>query len=192
MKKITLIFMVLAVSICSAQTTFDLDWAIGINGAAASVTIEPGDSVRWTWTDTAPHSVTNDAGSQENFDSGILTGMGQQFTFTFTQEGTNDYHCEVHPMTMFGTITVEQLVGVDEKFRRNIKFFPNPVADQLMITSLYKLDTYKIYNVLGELVAQGQAGGNVTEINTASFESGLYFVSATSGEMQSTFKITKR
>ena len=73
MKKITLLIMALVVSIASAQTTFDLDWAIGINGAAASVTIEPGDTVRWTWTDSAPHTVTNLTGSQEMFDSGILT-----------------------------------------------------------------------------------------------------------------------
>ena len=192
MKKITLLIMALVVSIASAQTTFDLDWAIGINGAAASVTIEPGDTVRWTWTDSAPHTVTNLTGSQEMFDSGILTGMGQQFSFTFTQVGTNDYQCDVHPATMFGTITVESLVGIDEKFRRNINFYPNPVADQLTVTSLYKLDTYKIYSVLGGLVAEGQANGNVTDINMASLQSGLYFVRAISGELQSTFKITKR
>lgn len=192
MKKITLLIMALVVSITSAQTTFDLDWAIGINGAAASVTVEPGDTVRWTWTDTAPHTVTSIAGSQETFDSGVITGMGMQYSFTFTQVGDNDYRCEVHPATMFGTIIVEQLVGIGEKFRRNITFYPNPVADQLTVTSLYKLDTYEIYNVLGMKVSAGQATGNVTDINLSNLQSGLYFVRAISGELQSTFKITKR
>ena len=191
MKKITLLMMALVVSITSAQTTFDLDWAVGINGSAASVTIEPGDTVRWTWTDALPHSVTNESGSQENFDSGILTGMGTQYSFTFTQVGINDYKCDVHS-NMTGTITVEQLVGIDEKFRRNIAFYPNPVADQLTVTSLYKLDTYEIYNVLGMKVSTGQATGNVTDINMSELQSGLYFVRAISGELQSTFKVSKR
>ena len=191
MKKITLLLMALIASFASAQTTFDLDWFVGISGAAASVTIEPGDTVRWTWTDAPPHSVTSESGSQENFDSGILTGTGTQFSYTFTQVGINDYKCDVHS-DMTGTITVEQLIGIDEKFRRNIAFYPNPVADQLTVTSLYKLDTYEIYNVLGMKVSAGQATGNVTNINMSHLQSGLYFVRATSGELQSTFKITKR
>ncbi|GHC52809.1 T9SS type A sorting domain-containing protein [Ulvibacter litoralis] len=191
MKKITLVFMALLASIASAQTTFDLDWAIGITGAAASVTIEPGDTVRWTWTDSQPHTVTNIAGSTETFDSGILTGVGEQFSFTFTDVGANNYQCDVHP-GMNGTITVDDVASIDDKFKVNINFYPNPVQDKLMVTSLFQLDTYKIYTVLGELVSKGAATGNVTEINTAALEAGLYFVNTTSGELQSTFKIVKQ
>ena len=190
MKKITLLLMALTASIASAQTTFDLDWFIGISSTAASITIEPGDTVRWTWTDALPHSVTNESGSQEDFDSGIETGLGFQFSYTFTQVGINDYKCDVHS-DMTGTITVEQLVGIDEKFRKNIKFYPNPVSTKLTVTSLYKLETYKIYNVLGKIVAQGAATGNVTDIDMSALQSGIYFVNAISGEMQSTFKVIK-
>jgi len=193
MKKITLLLMALTASIASAQTTFDLDWAVGINGADASVTVEPGDTVRWTWTDALPHSVTSIAGmSVETFDSTILTGTGTQFSYTFSVEGTNDYECIVHSGSMFGTITVQQLVGIDEKFRKNISLYPNPVANKLTVTSLYKLDTYKIYNVLGKLVAQGAANGNITDIDLSSLQSGMYFVNAISGELQSTFKVAKQ
>ena len=72
MKKITLIMFALLGPMVFGQMTYDLDWEIGVNGAAASFTIETGDTMRWTWTDALPHSVTNQAGSQENFDSGIL------------------------------------------------------------------------------------------------------------------------
>lgn len=182
--------MALTATITSAQTTFDLDWFVGISSAAASVTIEPGDTVRWTWTDALPHSVTSESGSQETFDSGILTGTGMQFSYTFTQVGINDYKCDVHS-GMTGIITVEQLVGIDEKFRKNIKFYPNPVSTKLTVTSLYKLEQYKIYNILGKLVAQGAATGNITDIDMSALQSGIYFVNAISGEMQSTFKVTK-
>ena len=192
MKKITLIFVALIASIASAQTTFDISWAIGSSGGAADLTVLTGDTVRWTWDDALPHTVTNLAGSQENFDSGILTGMGTTFSYTFTMMGTNPYQCDVHPGSMNGVITVDQLVGIDELFRINIIIFPNPATDKLTITSLYQLDTYKIYDVLGKLVSQGAANGNVTDLDVSGLQSGLYFINLASEGLQSTFKITKR
>lgn len=192
MKKIKLFYLVvLSVTMASAQTTFDIDWFMGVSNSNASVTIEPGDTVRWTWTDAMPHSVTSASGSQENFDSGILTGMGAQYAFTFTQVGVNPYRCMVHS-NMQGTITVEQTASIEEKFRKNISFYPNPVANTLTLTSLYKLDSYKIHNALGKLVAQGAANGNITDLDMSKLEAGMYFINTTSGEMQTTFKVVKR
>lgn len=192
MKKIKLFFLTaLLVSMASAQTTFDLDWFVGVPSGNVSITVEPGDTVRWTWTDELPHSVTSESGSQENFDSGILTGSGTQFSYTFTQVGVNDYKCDVHS-AMVGVITVEQTASIEDKFRKNISLYPNPVSNKLTVASLYKLDSYKIYNILGKLVSQGPANGNITEINMSNLESGLYFINATSGELQSTFKVTKQ
>lgn len=191
MKKFTFIFAALIASIASAQTTFDLNWAIGSNGGAADLTVEVGDTVRWTWNDALPHTVSSLAGSQETFDSGTITGMGQQFSYTFTMMGTNPYQCNVHP-SMNGVITVDQVASIDEKFRININLFPNPTSDKLTVTSLYELESYSIYDVLGKLVSQGMATGNVTDINVSELQTGLYFVNLSSGELQSAFKIVKK
>jgi hypothetical protein len=93
---------------------------------------------------------------------------------------------------MEGTITVEDIASVEDKFRKNISFYPNPVQNKVTVTSLYKLDNYKIYNTLGSLVAQGPANGNITEIDMSQLESGLYFINAISEDLQSTFKVIKR
>lgn len=192
MKTIKLFFSaLLTVSMATAQTTFDLDWFVGVPANDVSITVGPGDTVRWTWTDEVPHSVTSESGSQEDFDSGILTGNGTQFSYTFTQIGVNDYKCDVHS-NMEGTITVEDIASVEDKFRKNISFYPNPVNSKITITSLFKLDGYKIYSILGNLVAQGDANGNITEIDLSRMESGMYFINTTSGEMQSTFKVIKQ
>jgi len=192
MRKMKLFLLAaLTATMASAQTTYDLDWYVGISNQNASVTIEPGDTVRWTWTDEVPHSVTSGSGSQEEFDSGILTGNGMQFSYTFTEVGVNDYKCDVHS-NMEGTITVEQTASIDEKFRKNISLYPNPVQDKLTVASLYELDTYSIYNMLGQRVAEGAANGNITEIEMSNLKGGMYFVHATSGELQATFKVLKR
>ncbi len=175
----------------NAQTTFNLDWFSGVPSGDVTITIDVGDSVEWTWADTLPHSVTNDAGAQETFDSGILTGSGTTFTYTFTQVGVNPYHCNVHS-GMIGTITVEQGLSVEDKFAMNVNFFPNPVQNALTITSLYSLDSYQITDILGKTVMLTKVSGNVVDVNTASLNAGIYFVTVTSEGMETTFKVVKR
>lgn len=193
MKKITiLLFAVLSTMAVNAQTTFDLDWEQGVNGALASFTIEVGDAVRWTWANTVPHSVTNKAGSTETFDSGILTGMGTQFTYTFTQVGENEYDCVVHPVTMFGTITVEPSLSVQDKFVRNLQFYPNPVNDEMTIASLYQFDNYEIFDITGKKVGQGLGEGTFTTLNVSYLTTGTYFMKVTAGDLQTTIKLVKR
>lgn len=67
----------------------------------AAITVQTGDTVVWTNSGHASHTVTQDTGG---FDSGILA-PGATFSLTFTRAGTFAYHCNVHP-TMHGTITV--------------------------------------------------------------------------------------
>lgn len=67
------------------------------------ITINVGDTVTWTNTDAAPHTVTSDTGV---FDSGTLTSGGGPFSFTFNSAGTFPYHCAIHPF-MTGSVVVQ-------------------------------------------------------------------------------------
>ncbi len=89
------------------------------------------------------------------------------------------------------TTTEMENLSVQDKFIKNIQFFPNPVTDKLTISSLYKVDRYQIYNTIGSKIAEGEGTGNYTNINMSRMNSGFYFVKITSGDLQSTFKITK-
>jgi LPXTG-motif cell wall-anchored protein len=76
-----------------------------------SVTISAGDSVVWTNTGAAPHTVTDDNGafdSSPNCPNSLSDCMqpGDSYTHTFSSAGTFDYHCKVHP-NMTGTVVVE-------------------------------------------------------------------------------------
>ena len=94
----------------TAGPTVDLDWDIGV-GPSLDATIEVGDTVRWTWTDPLPHTVESSSGPT-SFNSGLLTGLGQTFSYTFNQTGDWDYLCGVHgPAAMGGTITVVEPVS---------------------------------------------------------------------------------
>jgi plastocyanin/uncharacterized protein YggT (Ycf19 family) len=74
----------------------------------ASVTIHPGDQVKWTW-GSSGHSTTSGSPGQPNgiWDSGIQN-QGATFTRTFNSAGTFPYYCVPHGgcCGMVGTVMV--------------------------------------------------------------------------------------
>jgi len=74
----------------------------------SSVTIHPGDQVRWSWSSSF-HSTTSGSPGQPNgiWDSGIQN-QGATFTHTFNSAGTFPYYCVPHGgcCNMVGTIVV--------------------------------------------------------------------------------------
>ena len=71
----------------------------GFAFSPATITVPVGTPVIWTNKDSATHTITSDNGV---FDSGNL-GQGGTFSYTFTQKGTFQYHCAIHP-SMTGKI----------------------------------------------------------------------------------------
>ena len=74
----------------------------------ASVTIHPGDTVRWTWSSTGHSSTSGSPGAPNGlWDSGILS-QGAAFTHTFNTVGSFPYYCTPHGACcgMRGTVTV--------------------------------------------------------------------------------------
>jgi amicyanin len=68
-----------------------------------SLTIKKGDSVIWTNRDSIEHTVTSDSGTELN---SALLSQEQEYSHTFTNSGTYNYHCTPHPY-MKASIIVE-------------------------------------------------------------------------------------
>jgi plastocyanin len=68
----------------------------------ANITIQPGQTVRFTNSGNRVHTVTS---TDNKFDSGDIP-PGRAFDVTFMSEGTYKYHCK-HHKGMEGTITVK-------------------------------------------------------------------------------------
>src|SRR5512139_1503465 len=81
---------------------------MGFDFTPVGITINQGDSVRWTNNDGVTHTSTSDNGV---WNSGSIT-PGQTYTFGFTSTGTFPYHCTPHP-TMRDTITVVPVATFD-------------------------------------------------------------------------------
>jgi len=191
MKKTTLFFYLLICNVLMAQGVYEIPWEAGLNTSMANATIEVGDTVKWLWTDASQKSVTSLPGSKESFDSGLLQGVNKSFSYTFLKSGVTEYENEANP-SMSGKVTVMNKLSTEDKFLKNLSFFPNPVKNYLTISSLFKISNYQIYNVLGSLVGEGNPGGKVVTIDMTMLNSGMYFIKVTSSNMQSTLKIAKK
>ena len=79
--------------------------SVDINNFAfspADLSIHAGDTVVWTNSDSAPHTITSDSGSEV---SSSQLATGQTYSHTFSTAGTYAYHCTLHT-SMKGTVTV--------------------------------------------------------------------------------------
>jgi plastocyanin len=70
--------------------------------APAAVTVAPGDTVTWTWSETRSHNVTSTSTQAETISSG--TKSSGTYVKTFTIAGTYTYHCTLHS-GMNGSVT---------------------------------------------------------------------------------------
>jgi len=71
-----------------------------------SLVVKKGDTIVWTNKDSAPHTVTEDTGSQAGGPSSQTLNSNGTYRFVFNSAGTFKYHCEFHP-SMKATVIVE-------------------------------------------------------------------------------------
>src|ERR1044071_4226220 len=109
---ITLLMATIALLLSHKASVTTVDVTVAPNGdlvfSPSSVTIHPGDTVRWTW-GASFHSTTSGSPGMPNgiWDSGILN-QGATFTHTFNSAGTFPYYCTPHGgcCNMVGTVIV--------------------------------------------------------------------------------------
>lgn len=95
---------------CDPQpVAFEISWRMNITSQEASLTVKPGDTVRWIWGENnMPHDITSeDPNAPDDFGSPLMTGLGMVYQYVFEEETVFEYFCSVHPTTMKGTIIVE-------------------------------------------------------------------------------------
>lgn len=200
LKKLLLINLLCFTCLCFSQTqNYNIDWSFNSNpdatGAAnANRTIEVGDSVTWIWYAGGFHNVVSDVNATESFTSGATQGNGFEYTYTFTQVGTNGYFCNPHSSTMFGTITVvpDGTLSNDQFTldQNSVKIYPNPVENTLNLnfeTSSQQFDL-EIFNSLGQSILNTSLDKNSAQVNTSQFQPGIYILKISTGSQA----ITKR
>lgn len=195
MKTKLLLLTFLGFFAANAQTTHNLDWFMGI-GTNVDLTIDQGDTVIWTWGDTTPHTVENEVGnSVETFNSGVITGMGETYSYTFTVVGDNNYFCGVHgAASMSGNITVREVLGVGENRYNKINVSPNPASSTINLELPKNMQNCEVtvFDILGKQIysKKFESKDNIT-INISNWNTGSYFLKVVSGKNTQTERFIK-
>jgi len=94
---------------------------------------------------------------------------------------------------MLDDVSIDFTVGVPEKPGDvSLAIYPNPATDHLNIVSDVEITQVDIYNQLGQKVYSRMVAENVFNLNTMSFETGVYFVKVTTPEGVSMQKVMIR
>ena len=156
------------------------------------LTIEVGDTVRWTNVNGTHNVVADD----NSFTSGAPAPPPWVYEFVFTTVGDNPYYCQPHGgpggSGMSGVITVQNPTNVNDdniivedfELKQN---YPNPFNPSTNISFVIPtsgLVNLKVFNILGNEITtilndQLFAGEHTVPFNAAGLSSGIYFYSLT-------------
>ena len=100
----------------------------------------------------------------------------------------------INGQTFYGAETTFQtwMEGVDE-LSQTLKLYPNPTSNVLNIEG-EGMSSFEVYNAVGQRVLTQEVNGNKAQVNTASLNSGIYFIRiyAIDGAMLNrTFSVTR-
>ena len=89
-------------------------------------------------------------------------------------------------------VTVHLALSNEQFELKGLTYAPNPVATNLSIHSDDTIDSYSIYNLLGQLVVSKKCNATSLQVDLTALNAGNYFVKLTSENKQSTIKIEKK
>lgn len=121
-----------------------------------NTTLTPGGATSYTWNPTIP--------------SNNLASPTTNTTYTVT--GANAGGCSDENQI---TINVQTCTGISELHGNMFSIYPNPAKEFLTIDGV-DLDSYKILNLLGEVILKGKLNENSNSIDISYLNSGVYLI----------------
>ena len=186
MKKITFLAFTILSVLCNAQTEYNFDW--NMQSTNQQITIDVGDTAIWTW-GSGSHNLISTSGTH-TFDSDYH-GQGYTYSLTFNEPGVTDYTCTPHS-SMYGTITVNSSMSVNENEQLGLKIFPNPVSSGYVTlkTSVSGIKNVELFDLNGKIVLKTTL--NTNTLNVGSINPGVYFIKLSVNGVVETSKLIIR
>lgn len=84
------------------------------------------------------------------------------------------------------------LLGTEENTFADFRYYPNPSAGLVSITSADEMEQVEVYNVAGQKLLHKKINNTETRLDITSFADGVYFFKVSSGNKQANFRIIKQ
>lgn len=96
-----------------------------------------------------------------------------------------EYRSQPFPVTVIVTLNTASFE------LQNLKFYPNPVSSDLMISTSFPIQSIEIYNLLGQRLINETHTSSEINVNVSNLPSALYLVKIKSENQTKEFKIVK-
>jgi hypothetical protein len=80
-------------------------------------------------------------------------------------------------------------VGISESNLLNLSVYPNPFSDIINVENTDKLESYQLYNSIGQIVWRGE---NIENNDFTHLQNGIYFLKVSTQTGQQTLKLIKQ
>lgn len=158
--------------------------------------VTPGEQIDFIFGGGGSHPMTSGQGTTASpvfFPTVTVTSTDPLATFSLTTIGTYIFHCGTNPSNTanWGTIIVQELASIDESNAPNsILLYPSP-ANELLKINANTEGSYRIHDLSGKTLLDGDLVTGTTEINIADLKKGQYLFVFTNGKDTETIRFTK-
>lgn len=89
-------------------------------------------------------------------------------------------------------IDSDDVLSTEENTIEGFSFYPNPVQDVINIQSGQTVDQVALYNIAGQKVLDQKINATNAQLSVGDLSKGVYLMTATSGNVRSTYKVIKK
>jgi len=111
--------------------------------------------------------------------------MAQAGTTYYIITGTNDAKATV-------SINLSGILATNENFLEGFSYYPNPVTNEINLTSKSNIDEVSFFNVVGQKVLSKKLGATHHSIDLSTLQTGLYIMEVSARRKTATYKIVKK
>jgi PKD repeat protein len=135
---------------------------------ASDYSTEENDDATFVWTVSGGEIIAGDS-------TNLITVLwGAPGNGTVDLEVTVSGDCTGEAETL--EVTIDDCVGFEDIETNSLRIYPNPATSQVNIQSENPMNTIRVYDFTGKVVAEEQAGNTNYRLNTSKFKSGIYLI----------------
>ena len=165
----------------SGSSNVDASWGANVSRAQASMAEDKGYHVEmaipWTYLSSTFLPL---AGKEFNYDAAVADVTSPGGTRIFRESWTTDEDIAYFNTAKFGTVTLSDESGptsVSSIQELSVSVYPNPVSEQMTITSDTRITGYGLHDITGRVVRSANDLNDFNvELNVSDLNDGIYIL----------------
>jgi plastocyanin len=136
-----------------------------------------GDTILFSWVSGSHTTTSTSVPGGANSWNSPMNSTNTSFQYVLTTAGTYNFHCNIHPSLMSGTLTVGSATAIEETASvTEIGIYPNPTNGKIQVTAPWPIKAVEIFDVLGNTVYSAPANSDIPTIDLSGQANGIYFM----------------